>query len=89
MNQLLFFISFTVPVEETQLEPQHLVVKQEVNIQGSPHDSLDSHDSSKEHSPSPSVSKTTYTCHVCSKKYKHRNCLVKVRELSNYYVLFL
>ncbi|CAG8548899.1 6108_t:CDS:2 [Rhizophagus irregularis] len=50
-------------VEEIQHEPQLLVVKQEDNIQ--------------EHSPSPSVSKTTYTCHVCSKKYKHRNCLVK------------
>jgi len=58
-------------VEQTQHETQLIAVKQEDNFQDS------SHDSSKEHSPTPSVSKTTYTCHVCSKKYKHRNCLVK------------
>ncbi|KAF0445353.1 putative Zinc finger C2H2-type protein [Gigaspora margarita] len=50
---------------------QRLVVKEEENAQ-----SLSS-DDQKEHSPTPSASKTTYTCHVCSKRYKHRNCLVK------------
>ncbi|CAG8486324.1 2322_t:CDS:2 [Funneliformis caledonium] len=61
-------------VEHTQHateKSQHVVVKQEDITQVSPPDS------SKEHSPTPSISKTTYTCHECGKKYKHRNCLVK------------
>ncbi|CAG8584521.1 15389_t:CDS:2 [Gigaspora margarita] len=39
---------------------QRLVVKEEENAQ-----SLSS-DDQKEHSPTPSASKTTYTCHVCT-----------------------
>ncbi|CAI2174657.1 20527_t:CDS:2 [Funneliformis geosporum] len=58
-------------VEPNAEQSQHVVIKQEDITQVSPPDS------SKEHSPTPSISKTTYTCHECGKRYKHRNCLVK------------
>ncbi|CAG8567594.1 9088_t:CDS:2 [Acaulospora morrowiae] len=53
-------------------EQPHLTMRNEENIQVVPN-----FDDQKEHGSTPSVSKTTYTCHVCDKRYKHRNCLVK------------
>jgi len=55
------------------LDPQQVTVNNEENIQVVPQSDKDADSPT----PPPSLSKTTYTCNHCGKKYKHRNCLVK------------
>ncbi|CAG8623097.1 8271_t:CDS:2 [Ambispora leptoticha] len=57
------------------VEPQQIAQNNEENVQVVPHS--DKGADSPTPPPTGTLSKTTYTCNHCGKKYKHRNCLVK------------
>ncbi|CAG8605566.1 8799_t:CDS:2, partial [Ambispora gerdemannii] len=57
------------------VEPQQVVQNNEESVQVVPHS--DKGPDSPTTPASGALSKTTYTCNHCAKKYKHRNCLVK------------
>ncbi|RHZ82209.1 hypothetical protein Glove_112g35 [Diversispora epigaea] len=71
-NEKFSQMSLVEPTQQVVDNSQLVAVKNEENIHSVP-----TSDDQKEHGSTSLVSKTTYTCHVCSKKYKHRNCLVK------------